>query len=135
MADRIRGVVTRILDGDLFEIQVKEVLVGDPDAYDEFELIRIASLSDEIESHTDELEEGQPIDDDETTGTPEEAAQETGKVDSTRFYSIRDREDLEARLLTRVVECRVLYREHTEQLIGEVEVLATADTGSDLQGG
>jgi|AGTN01.2.fsa_nt_gi hypothetical protein len=130
MADRIRGVVTRVINGDLFEIQVKEVISGDPEKYDEFERVRIASLSDDMEARTDELEEGEPVDEDETTGTPEEAYIETGSADPTRFYGIRDREDLEARLLTRTVECNVLFREDTEQLVCEVDVLSTSEIES-----
>jgi hypothetical protein len=87
-------------------------------------MIRIASLDDEIESRTEELESLEQVnDDDESTGTPEESSIETGSVDPTRFYNVRDKEDLEARILGKVGQCTVKERNGNEELVCDVELI------------
>lgn len=123
MADKLRGLVTNIVNGDMFDLQITEVVEGDRDQYDETERIRIGSLDIEIEAQSRELEDFAGTDEEETTGTPEEASIETGRPDPGRFYSVRDPEDLEERLKGLTVDCTVLERNRDGEIIADVTVL------------
>jgi hypothetical protein len=123
MNDILRGIVTRIVDGDTFEMEVLETFSPDPDKYETVERVRVNSLSDDIEA-TEANEEGtMESDEEEMLGTPEEASIEAGSADTTRFPGVRDPEDLEAKVMGRTVSCTVLERTRAALLVADVAVL------------
>lgn len=123
MADILRGVVTNIVDGDTFDLRVLEVRNGDQEKYDDVERIRINNLSAD-EEPTDANEEGyvEP-DEEEMDGTPEEATLEAGSADTTRFFDVRDIEDLEIKIKGREVICEVTDRTLSSVLVADVTIV------------
>lgn len=124
MADILRGTVTGIVDGDRFELEVKEIVSDNPDQYDTVERIITASLEDEILPEEQLEEDHGTVDpDDETDGTPEEASIESQRAVPTRFYGVRSKEELEGKLSGQEVGCRVRERNEQAELVADVTLL------------
>ena len=119
--DILKGTVINVIDGDRFDLEVTDVVSDNSDQYDGVERIRVTALSDDMSSRTDALEEYAEPDNDQVTSNKEDRDIDTGRVDSTRFYEVRSKEDLELRAKGMTVECMV--RERNSQ--GEIEAKVT----------
>ena len=126
MADILRGVVTSIVDGDTFDLQVVDIVASDPEKYDKTERLFINSLSSETDEG-DANESGYVEADDPENyldGTPEEDAVEgEERSEYLHFRDVRQPEDLEANLKGREVICEIKGRTDTSILIADVTVL------------
>ncbi|OGS17492.1 MAG: hypothetical protein A2219_05605 [Elusimicrobia bacterium RIFOXYA2_FULL_50_26] len=129
MADILKGMVTKVINGDVFELKITDVAVGDPDAYDDRELMRVSALAEDEEglepvgeAMHEFPEEGFPSGE-EMGGTAEEVAIEVAEAAPTIYYGVRSREDLEVRLLGRMVRCLIHERNPAEELVADVEIV------------
>lgn len=125
MGDVIKGMVKKIINGDAFELEVADILSGDSINYNDDETIKIASFAEDEE-------DAEPIGDypsddeigsEEMGGTLEEISMESSKAHPTQYYGVRSMEDLEARILGKMVLCRVMHRNSSEELVSDVEVI------------
>lgn len=136
--DVLRGKVKKVINGDTFDLMITEVAAENIEQYDTVERIHVLSISTEEEDAEPvgdpDISAGEQVTPDdpslldvetgeEMEGTPEEAAQGSGTPNPTEYYNVRTKEDLEAQIRGREVDCIVRERDESGRLICDVTVL------------